>query len=211
METRLCYQVLELHPGIAPGLSQAELRQAYRDLVQVWHPDRFSHNPRLRAKAELKLAQLNDAYGTLKPLLVQRDRIQASFRSPVSPASGPSVSTQPVSTQSVSTQPVSSRADGNRANQTRPDPTSPQDSPQADPAFRRPEANFSRHYPASNPYRSPSPLRWYFTTLGMTVAVILLLLTPFVFAYFVAQQPGLFLIPAVAFISLYGYRTLGVR
>ncbi|NJR69503.1 MAG: J domain-containing protein [Synechococcales cyanobacterium CRU_2_2] len=196
METRLCYQVLELHPGIAPGLSQAELRQAYRDLVQVWHPDRFSHNPRLRAKAELKLAQLNDAYGTLKPLLVQRDRIQASFRSPVSPASGPS---------------VSSRVDGNRANQTRPDPTSPQDSPQADPAFRRPEANFPRHYPASNTYRSPFPLRWYFTTLGMTVAVILLLFTPFVFAYFVAQQPGLFLIPAVAFISLYGYRNLGVR
>ncbi|NJM56999.1 MAG: hypothetical protein HC857_05610 [Synechococcales cyanobacterium RU_4_20] len=157
--------------------------------------------PPTAAKAELKLAQLNDAYGTLKPLLVQRDRIQASFRSPVSPAPGPSASAQPSSSQ----------ADGNRANQTRPDPTSPQDSPQADPAFRRPEANFSRHYPASNTYRSPFPLRWYFTTLGMTIAVMLLLLTPFVFAYFVAQQPGLFLIPAVAFISLYGYRNLGVR
>ena len=38
----------------------------YRDLVKVWHPDRFGSDPRLRSKAEEKLAQINDAYRALR-------------------------------------------------------------------------------------------------------------------------------------------------
>lgn len=56
------YQIL----GIEPGASQAEIKQAYRDLAQVWHPDRFVDNPRLREKAEEKLKQINAAYEFLK-------------------------------------------------------------------------------------------------------------------------------------------------
>ncbi len=56
------YQILE----IEPGASQSEIKQAYRDLAVVWHPDRFSDNPRLRKKAEEKLKQINAAYEFLK-------------------------------------------------------------------------------------------------------------------------------------------------
>lgn len=39
-----------------------DVKQAYRDLVAVWHPDRFSHNPRLQEKAQDKLKKINAAY-----------------------------------------------------------------------------------------------------------------------------------------------------
>lgn len=64
------YQILE----IEPGASQTEIKQAYKDLTQVWHPDRFSHNPRLRQMAEEKLKQINIAYEHLKTNRTQVDR-----------------------------------------------------------------------------------------------------------------------------------------
>jgi Flp pilus assembly protein TadB len=62
------YTVLDL----APGCSIEELKLAYKDMVQVWHPDRFAHNPRLGQKAEDKLKQINLAYETLEAAIVQR-------------------------------------------------------------------------------------------------------------------------------------------
>ena len=56
-----CYEVL----GVAPGTSGRELKEAYRDLAKVWHPDRFSHDPRLQQKAQEKLKELNEAYERL--------------------------------------------------------------------------------------------------------------------------------------------------
>lgn len=47
------------------GASLEEVKHAYRDLAQVWHPDRYGHNPRLRAKAEEKLKAINEAYQSL--------------------------------------------------------------------------------------------------------------------------------------------------
>jgi len=52
------YHVLE----IGPEASLEEARQAYRDLIAVWHPDRYAHNPRLQAKAEEKLKAINTAF-----------------------------------------------------------------------------------------------------------------------------------------------------
>jgi hypothetical protein len=74
MDIRKCYEVLELRPGY----SQEELKLAYKDLVQVWHPDRFVHNPRLKEKAETKLKQINAAYEVLDQALVNRARLQAA-------------------------------------------------------------------------------------------------------------------------------------
>lgn len=52
--------------GLEPGASQKEIKAAYRDLAQVWHPDKYSHNPRLQAKAQEKLRKIIDAYERLK-------------------------------------------------------------------------------------------------------------------------------------------------
>lgn len=62
LETSECYRVLE----VAPGASFEEIREAWRDLVQVWHPDRFRANSRLHRKAEERLKKINLAYETLK-------------------------------------------------------------------------------------------------------------------------------------------------
>lgn len=51
--------------GLGPGATLADVQQAHRDLVNVWHPDRFAHVPRLRAKAEEKLKEINAAYAWL--------------------------------------------------------------------------------------------------------------------------------------------------
>ncbi len=52
--------------GLKPGASQEEVNQAYRDLVNVWHPDRFAGNPRLQKKAEGKIKEINSAYEYIK-------------------------------------------------------------------------------------------------------------------------------------------------
>jgi curved DNA-binding protein CbpA len=57
-ELARCYRVL----GLEPGTSLEEVKSAYRDLVNVWHPDRFGHNERLRSKAEEQLKEINRAY-----------------------------------------------------------------------------------------------------------------------------------------------------
>lgn len=56
------YQILDLKPGA----SKHEVKQAYKDLIVVWHPDRFAHNPRLQQKAQEKVKEINAAYAFLK-------------------------------------------------------------------------------------------------------------------------------------------------
>lgn len=62
MSVRKCCEIL----GVSAGASPLEVKQAYRDLAKVWHPDRFQDNDRLRKRAEEKLKQINDAYEYLK-------------------------------------------------------------------------------------------------------------------------------------------------
>ncbi|MGB8331925.1 MAG: J domain-containing protein [Polyangiales bacterium] len=45
---------LELGENATPD----EIRQAYRDLARVWHPDRFADDPRIQAKASEKLRRV---------------------------------------------------------------------------------------------------------------------------------------------------------
>lgn len=65
---KICYQVLELNTGA----SWEEVKQAYRELALVWHPDRFSDNPKLQCKAQEKLKIINQAYEMLKAYYRQR-------------------------------------------------------------------------------------------------------------------------------------------
>ena len=55
-------KALELHDGA----SSQEIKQAYRDLVRVWHPDRFAHSTRLQDKASARLKEINAAYAVLR-------------------------------------------------------------------------------------------------------------------------------------------------
>src|SRR5580658_6207863 len=44
------------------GASEKQIREAYRVLVKVWHPDRFQGDQTLKQAAEDKLKALNTAY-----------------------------------------------------------------------------------------------------------------------------------------------------
>ena len=58
MDIQKSFRILDLNENA----SLKEIREAYIDLARVWHPDRFSNNPRLRNKAEEKLKEINIAY-----------------------------------------------------------------------------------------------------------------------------------------------------
>jgi curved DNA-binding protein CbpA len=63
------YSILEITESATPK----EITQAYRLLLQVWHPDRIHHKPNLLAKAEQKAGKINPAFETLSnPALKQR-------------------------------------------------------------------------------------------------------------------------------------------
>ena len=75
-----CYRIL----GLPPGAALADIKKAYLDLAQVWHPDRFAHDPRLQQKAQDNLQRINEAYEILqssdlpdKPTRISR--ISSSF------------------------------------------------------------------------------------------------------------------------------------
>ena len=51
MDIRQCCDILDL----SSQPTAEEIDRHYRDLVNVWHPDRFSGNPRLREKAAARL------------------------------------------------------------------------------------------------------------------------------------------------------------
>jgi DnaJ-class molecular chaperone len=63
-DVRWAYEVLGLPLGSAPD----DVRQAYRDLITVWHPDRFQNNPRLRDQSNKKAQEINAAFALLRDL-----------------------------------------------------------------------------------------------------------------------------------------------
>jgi hypothetical protein len=77
-----CYEVLE----IASDASIEDIKQAYKDLAQFWHPDRYAYNPRLQQKAEAKFKDINMAYYMLMEHFEQKasgtdDSSDESFQS----------------------------------------------------------------------------------------------------------------------------------
>lgn len=76
MNIRKSFEILE----IGADATEDEARQAYKDLVAVWHPDRFSHNPRLKKKAEEKLKEANLAFETVQIFFSAKRKKQAAGR-----------------------------------------------------------------------------------------------------------------------------------
>jgi curved DNA-binding protein CbpA len=48
------YRTLE----VESGATWADVKRSYRELVKVWHPDRFAHEPALERKAQEKLRSI---------------------------------------------------------------------------------------------------------------------------------------------------------
>ena len=96
------YKILELEPGA----SLEEVKEAYRDLAFVWHPDRFIHNTRLQAKAQIRLKEINEAYRKLRYFLSNSQQQVAPTRPTTGqtqptprPPTSPNPSTSPQSSQ----------------------------------------------------------------------------------------------------------------
>jgi len=71
-----CYRALDL----APGASAEDVKTAWRDLVKIWHPDRFAGDPRLQQRCQEKIKQINKAYDVLKGYTGENGYAPAIYR-----------------------------------------------------------------------------------------------------------------------------------
>ena len=62
MNLDTAYKILELEE--TSDLS--EVRTAYRDLAEIWHPDKYVYKPRLAEKAAAKMKEINCAYDVIQ-------------------------------------------------------------------------------------------------------------------------------------------------
>ena len=67
--------------GLTDGASWDEINAAYKDLVRVWHPDRFQTDERLRKRAEEQTRLLNSAIEALRKNYKER-KARATKREP---------------------------------------------------------------------------------------------------------------------------------
>ncbi|MEH2373784.1 J domain-containing protein [Nostoc sp.] len=61
LDINYAYEIL----GLEPGASPAQVKRAYRQLVKIWHPDRFLEQKQ-KQEAEEKIKSINAAYNQLK-------------------------------------------------------------------------------------------------------------------------------------------------
>ena len=56
------YAVLSIDSAASPET----VKQAYRNLAKIWHPDKYVHDSRLKAQAEIEIKKINQAYTAIK-------------------------------------------------------------------------------------------------------------------------------------------------
>jgi len=66
---------------LPPRASSDEVKRAYRDLVKVWHPDRFTGDPSLQRKTQEKLKEINVAYDNIKACMKTSAAAELSYAS----------------------------------------------------------------------------------------------------------------------------------
>ena len=79
------YRVLGLHPGATLD----DVKTAFRDLAQVWHPDRFPENDRLREKAMQNQMLINEAYAVLQKYRPKPSPAAVAVAAPTPPPAAP--------------------------------------------------------------------------------------------------------------------------
>lgn len=77
-EIRHSYRALELEPGA----SLEQVKQAWRELVKVWHPDRFLNDAKMQRKAQERLKDINRAYEILSRFLTEGTSPRGSHVNP---------------------------------------------------------------------------------------------------------------------------------
>jgi len=87
------YTVLEL----LPSATNDDIKKAWQEQMQVWHPDRFNHSPALHRKAEARTQLINQAYQTLSDPIA---RTRYDTATQASPTSTPSARSSPPSAPS---------------------------------------------------------------------------------------------------------------
>ena len=144
------YQIL----GLNPGASEEEIKQAYRDLVNVWHPDRFPNNPRLREKANEKLKEINFAYKMLKSYIAGKgEEYTASEEMRTHAKSQPPPHEPPPRREEEQ----SSTTESGGYEESKPSPNEP-------------PPGFSQHFTKKSP--APwIPLTLFFGALGMIIGI----------------------------------------
>jgi curved DNA-binding protein CbpA len=65
MDLKCCLEILELKNATSIG----QVKHAYRELVQVWHPDRFPTDSPIKKRADEKMHEINMAYEKLVSFL----------------------------------------------------------------------------------------------------------------------------------------------
>lgn len=79
------YEIL----GLKPDATSQEVRRAYRELVRVWHPDRFGDDLHLQQVAQEKLKEINEAYRVVKVDLASHPRPETRQKAQAQPFATP--------------------------------------------------------------------------------------------------------------------------
>ncbi len=86
------YTLLEL----LPNATLADIKKAWHEQLQVWHPDRFNHSPVLHRKAEARTQLINQAYQTLSDPTLRTSYDTATQKAPsTTPPARPSPPPRP--------------------------------------------------------------------------------------------------------------------
>ena len=70
------YAILEL----SSDATEVDIKRAWHEQIQVWHPDRFVHSPTLHKKAEARTRLINQAYQTLIQVICGNALVEHFFK-----------------------------------------------------------------------------------------------------------------------------------
>ena len=95
-----CYAIL----GIKHTATPEATRKAYRNMAKIWHPDRYVNNPTLRAKAEIEIKKINQAYEAIKTY--SANNLEGQIKQDINPSQRSRVARKQASSESYYQQAV---------------------------------------------------------------------------------------------------------
>ena len=68
--------------GVTKFSTKDEIKNAYRELMKVWHPDKFENNRKHQNEAQEKCKKINDAYSQFKDFIPSVKKTSGKTNSP---------------------------------------------------------------------------------------------------------------------------------